>query len=159
MHTQRRNLTWLFIVGAVFVIVGLLFLPMLNMYSRDLPQQAHPAFEWQIVSTLFYGAWIVEVLLSIIAVVPLVVSFIVLILSISLLRGKSSLKTVPLIWRLSLIGLIVQFVFSLLVHMLVELGVRNDLAIGFFVVLLGFLAIILATLGTRVKANVARNPQ
>ena len=159
MHTQRRKLAWLFIVGAVFVIVGALFLPMLTMYSRDLPQQVHPAFEWQIVSTLFYGAWIVEVVLSIIAIIPLVFSFIVLILSISILRGKSSSKTVPLIWRLSLIGLLVQLMFSLLVHMLVELGVRNDLAIGFFVVLPGFLVIILATLGMRIKATVARSPQ
>lgn len=153
MHAQHSNLAWLFIVGAVFVIVGLLFLPMLNMYSSDLPQQVHAAFEWQIVSTLFYGAWATEAILIIIAVVPLVLSFIVLVLSISILRGKSSLKTVPLIWRLSLIGLIVQFVFSLLVHMLVEMGVRNDLAIGFFVVLLGFLVMLLATLGTRVKVK------
>jgi hypothetical protein len=153
MHAQRRKLAWLFIVGAVFVIVGLLFLPMLTMYSRDLPQQVRPAFEWQIVSTLFYGAWATEAILIIIAVLPLVFSFIVLVLSISILRGKSSSKTVPLIWRLSLIGLIVQFVFSLLVHMLVEMGVRNDLAIGFFMVLIGFLVIILATLGTRVKVK------
>ena len=153
MHIQRRKLAWFFIVGVVFVIVGLLLLPMLNMYSSDLPLQVHPAFEWQIVSTLFYGAWATEAILIIIAIVPLVFSFIVLVLSISILRGKSSSKTVPLIWRLSLIGLIVQFVFSLLVHMLVEMGVRNDLAIGFFMVLLGFLVIILATLVTRVKAN------
>ena len=154
MHAQHRKLAWLFIVGAVFVIVGLLFLPMLTMYSRDLPQQVRPAFEWQIVSTLFYGAWIAEAVLSIIAVLPLVFSFIVLVLSISILRGKSSSKTVPLIGRLSLIGLIVQLLLSLLVHMFVELGVRNDLTIGFFIVLLGFLVIILATLVTRVKANV-----
>jgi hypothetical protein len=154
MHAQRGNVAWFFIVGAVFVIVGLLFLPMLNMYSAGLPQQIHPAFEWQIVSTLFYGAWVAEAVLSIIAVIPLVFSFIVLVLSISILRGKSSSATVPLIWRLSLIGLIVQFVLSLLVHMFVELGVRNDLTIGFFIVLLGFLVIILATLVTRVKANV-----
>lgn len=154
MHTQRRKLAWFFIVGAVFVIVGLLLLPMLNMYSHDLPQQVHPAFEWQIVSTLFYGAWIAEAILIIIAVIPLVFSFIVLVLSISILRGKSSSETVPLIWRLSLIGLAVQFVFSLLVHMLVGLGVRNDLTIGFFIVLIGFLVIILALLGTRVKAIV-----
>lgn len=153
MHAQHRKLAWLFIVGAVFVIVGLLFLPMLTMYSRDLPQQVHPAFEWQIVSTLFYGAWVVEAILIIIAVVPLVFSFIVLVLSISILFGKGSSATVPLIWRLSLIGLIVQFVFGLLVHMLVELGVRNDLAIGFFVVLLGFLVMLLTTLGTRVKVK------
>lgn len=153
MHIQRRKLAWFFIVGVVFVIVGLLLLPMLNMYSSDLPLQVHPTFEWQIVSTLFYGAWATEAILIIIAIVPLVFSFIVLVLSISILRGKSSSKTVPLIGRLSLIGLIVQFVFSLLVHMLVEMGVRNDLAIGFFMVLLGFLVIILATLVTRVKAN------
>ena len=153
MHAQHRKLAWLFIAGAVFVIVGLLLLPMLNMYSRDLPQQAHPTFEWQIVSTLFYGAWATEAILIIIAIVPLVFSFIVLVLSISILRGKSSSKTVPLIGRLSLIGLIDQFVFSLLVHMLVEMGVRNDLAIGFFIVMIGFLVIILSTIVTRVKAN------
>ena len=153
MHIQRRKLAWFFIVGVVFVIVGLLLLPMLNMYSSDLPLQVHPAFEWQIVSTLFYGAWIAEAILIIIAIVPLVFSFIVLVLSISILRGKSSSKTVPLIGRLSLIGLIVQFLLSLLVHMLVEIGVRNDLAIGFFVVLLGFLVMLLATLGTRVKVK------
>jgi hypothetical protein len=153
MHIQRRKLAWFFIVGVVFVIVGLLLLPLLNMYSSDLPLQVHPAFEWQIVSTLFYGAWATEAILIIIAIVPLVFSFIVLVLSISILRGKSSSKTVPLIGRLSLIGLIVQFLLSLLVHMLVEIGVRNDLAIGFFMVLLGFLVIILATLVTRIKAN------
>ncbi len=153
MHAQHRKLAWLFIVGAVFVIVGLLLLPMLNMHSSDLPQQIHPAFEWQIVSTLFYGAWVVEAILIIIAIVPLVFSFIVLVLSISILRGKSLPETLPLIRRLSLIGLIVQFVFSLLVHMIVEMGVRNDLAIGFFVVLLGFLVMLLATLGARVKVK------
>ncbi len=140
LPSSRRAGAIVSLVGVGLMALGLM-LPLFIQSNPQVPNSAHGVYEWQIVSI---GSSLLNVVLSIAALLPVVAAVLVLITSVMALRGNPVLQLTWLIRTAAVVGLAIQVLFEIFVYVISQIGyARTDIALGFWGVPLGLLIMVI----------------
>jgi len=127
------------LAGFSLILFGVLVLPMITMFSPYYPTSGKPGYEWDIVTNLFYNNWQGESVIIVIAAIPMILAITGLVL---LIRSGNSSSLISGGFVTVLLGGILHGVFTFILSDMIAIGVNNELALGFYTTIGGFLVLL-----------------
>ena len=155
MPSSSRNGAIVSLVGVALIVAGF-FLPMFTQSNPQIPGSMHPEYEWQ---ALNFGPSQVTIVFAVFAILPLLGMLIVLATSVATLFQMSLVRLAGLKRVVATFGLVIQFLFEVIIFMISLIGyARTDIAWGFVVIPIGFIVMFVGTLPLQLYSKRASLP-